>query len=98
MGFSEIRAGSPLPCLTVHIAQDNGHQRLVWAFLQQVVACLAPMAATTVWTGSGQNPGAAILTCDRGRNFQIEFITGAGTATGFGFDNDNQGNVYRVLF
>ncbi len=54
--------------------------------------------ATTISTGYGQNPGAAVLTCDRGRNFQIEFVTGAGTATGFGFAKDNKGNVYRVLF
>jgi len=54
--------------------------------------------ATTVSTGSGQNPGAAILTCDKGRTIQVEFVTGAGTATGFGFAKDNRGNVYRVLF
>ena len=54
--------------------------------------------ATTVSTGSGQNPGVAFLICDRGRTIEVEFVTGAGTATGFGFAKDNRGNVYRVLF
>ena len=48
--------------------------------------------------GTGQNPGQALLTCDRGRTFQIEFITGAGTANGFGIGKDNEGNVYRMVF
>jgi len=52
----------------------------------------------SVSTGTGQNPGQAFMSCSKGRTFQIEFVTGAGTANGFGFAKDNQGNVYRVLF
>ncbi len=48
--------------------------------------------------GTGQNPGQALVTCDRGRTFQIEFITGAGTANGFGIGRDNAENVYRMVF
>lgn len=49
-------------------------------------------------TGTGQNPGTAMLTCDRGRVIQVEFITGAGTANGYGFAKDNKGNVYKLIF
>ena len=49
-------------------------------------------------SGGGQNPGRAIATCADGSRFDIEFVTGGGTASGFGFARDNQGNVYRVLF
>ena len=52
----------------------------------------------SVSPGRGQNPGVAMLTCDQGRVINVEFITGAGTANGFGFAKDNKGNVYRVLF
>ena len=48
--------------------------------------------------GSGQNPGQALATCPSGRTFQIEFVTGAGTAHGFGIGKDNEGNVYRFVF
>lgn len=51
-----------------------------------------------VSTGTGQNPGWAFLTCNKGRTIQVEFVTGAGTANGFGFAKDNRGNIYRVLF
>ena len=53
---------------------------------------------TSVGTGTGQNPGQAILNCNQGRTIQVEFVTGAGTANGFGFAKDNKGNVYKVLF
>lgn len=53
---------------------------------------------TSVSTGTGQNPGQAFLTCNQGRIIQVEFVTGAGTANGFGFAKDNKGNIYRVLF
>lgn len=51
-----------------------------------------------VSTGTGQNPGQAVLQCNQGRTIQVEFITGAGTANGFGYAKDNKGNVYKVLF
>jgi len=53
---------------------------------------------TSVSTGTGQNQGQAFLTCAAGRTIQVEFVTGAGTANGFGFAKDNMENVYRVLF
>ena len=53
---------------------------------------------TSVSTGTGQNPGQAFLTCSEGRTIQIEFITGAGTANGFGIAKDNKVNIYLILF
>ena len=55
-------------------------------------------AGIMIGSGSGQNPGRAFMLCTTGRNIDIEFVTGAGTATGFGFGKDNRGNVFRVLF
>ena len=52
----------------------------------------------TASPGRGQNPGVAVLTCTDGRTIEMEFVTGAGTANGFGFAKDNRGNVFRVLF
>lgn len=49
-------------------------------------------------SGGGQNPGRAIAICSDGTRFDIEFITGGGTANGFGFAEDTRGSVYRVLF
>ena len=49
-------------------------------------------------SGGGQNPGRAIAICSNGTRFEIEFVTGGGTANGFGFAEDTRGNVYRVLF
>lgn len=48
--------------------------------------------------GQGQNPGQAILTCAGGRTIQLEFVTGAGTASGFGIGKDNRGNIYKLVF
>lgn len=52
----------------------------------------------TVTRGGGQNPGRAVAMCPDGTRFDIEFVTGGGTANGFGFARDTAGNVYRVLF
>lgn len=52
----------------------------------------------SVASGGGQNPGQAIATCSDSTRFDIEFVTGGGTANGFGFARDTRGNVYRVLF
>jgi len=54
--------------------------------------------STSVSTGSGQNPGEAFLTCNEGRTIQLEFVTGAGTANGFGIAKDSEENIYKVLF
>ena len=48
--------------------------------------------------GRRQNPGQALATCQRGRTLQLEFVTGAGTAHGYGIGKDNEGNVYRFVF
>lgn len=52
----------------------------------------------SVSTGWGQNPGQALATCGKGRMFQLEFVTGAGTAHGFGIGKDNEENIYRFVF
>jgi hypothetical protein len=52
----------------------------------------------SISTGSGQNPGQAIAVCDNGRTLQIEFVTGAGTAHGFGIAKDNEANIYKLVF
>jgi hypothetical protein len=49
-------------------------------------------------TGSGQNPGQALAVCSTGRSLQLEFVTGAGTAHGFGIGKDSEGNIYRFVF
>lgn len=43
-------------------------------------------------------PGYALATCSRGRTLQLEFVTGAGTAHGFGIAKDNEGNIFRFVF
>jgi hypothetical protein len=52
----------------------------------------------SVSTGTGQNPGQALALCSKGRTLQLEFVTGAGTAHGFGIGKDNEGNIYRFVF
>ncbi len=46
----------------------------------------------------GINRGHAFATCSDDARFNIEFVTGSGTANGYGIAEDTQGNVYRVLF
>lgn len=58
----------------------------------------AHLSGFSISPGQGQNPGSAITLCDDGTRFEIEFITGAGTANGFGIAKDNKGNVYKLLF
>lgn len=45
-----------------------------------------------------ENRGYAMAVGRKGTSMEIEFLTGAGTAHGFGVAKDNRGNVYRVLF
>ncbi len=56
------------------------------------------LSGVSVASGTGQNPGQALATCTTGRTFQIEFVTGAGTAHGYGIGKDNEGNIYRFVF
>lgn len=46
----------------------------------------------------GTNQGRAISFCPSGRRLEAEFITGSGTANGYGIAKDTEGNVYRMLF
>lgn len=45
-----------------------------------------------------ENRGYAMLLGNKGTSIEIEFLTGAGTAHGFGVAKDNKGNLYKVLF
>lgn len=49
-------------------------------------------------TGTGQNPGEGIAACSDGRSLEVEFVTGAGTAHGFGVAKDSDNNIYRFVF
>lgn len=53
---------------------------------------------TTVSTDSNPATGAGVLTCNRGRMIDVEFVTGAGTGSGYGVAKDNRGNIFRVIF
>ena len=56
------------------------------------------LSGYSVATGTGRNPGQALAVCSKGRSLQLEFVTGAGTAHGFGIGKDNAGNIYRSVF
>jgi len=45
-----------------------------------------------------ENRGYAMLLGTKGTSIEIEFLTGAGTAHGFGIAKDNHGNLFKVLF
>ncbi len=45
-----------------------------------------------------ENRGYAMLLGTNGTSIEIEFLTGAGTAHGFGVAKDNHGNIFKVLF
>jgi hypothetical protein len=55
---------------------------------------------SSVTTGiqPGVNQGQAFLSCSAGTTMQAEFVTGSGTANGYGVAKDSEGNVYRMLF
>jgi hypothetical protein len=46
----------------------------------------------------GVNRGQAFLVCADNVKFDIEFITGSGTANGTGIAKDSEGNVYKMIF
>lgn len=46
----------------------------------------------------GANKGQAVLTGTKGAIIEAEFLTGSGTANGYGVATDNRGNVFKVLF
>jgi hypothetical protein len=45
-----------------------------------------------------ENRGYAMLLGTKGTSVEIEFLTGAGTAHGFGVAKDNHGNIFKILF
>ena len=56
------------------------------------------LSGFSISAGRGQNPGQALMTCEKGRTVQLEFVTGAGTAHGYGIGKDNEGNIFRFVF
>lgn len=46
----------------------------------------------------GINKGHAFVTCDRGTTVEAEFLTGSGTANGYGVAKDSNGNIFKMLF
>lgn len=53
---------------------------------------------TSVSNVPGVNGGQAMSFCPSGRTFEAEFVTGSGTANGYGVARDSEGNLYRMLF
>jgi hypothetical protein len=54
--------------------------------------------STAVANQPGVNRGQAFAVCSDNTKFDIEFVTGSGTANGFGIARDSTGNVYKMIF
>lgn len=46
----------------------------------------------------GVNRGQAMSFCSSGKSLEAEFLTGSGTANGYGVAVDSDGNIYKLLF
>jgi hypothetical protein len=46
----------------------------------------------------GTNKGKAYAQCSDGNSLNAEFVTGSGTANGYGFAEDKKGNVFKLIF
>jgi hypothetical protein len=46
----------------------------------------------------GVNKGQAFAQCSDGNSLNAEFVTGSGTANGYGFAEDKKGNVFKLIF
>ena len=46
----------------------------------------------------GVNKGQAFGVCADNVTFDVEFVTGSGTANGYGLAKDSSGNVYKLIF
>jgi hypothetical protein len=46
----------------------------------------------------GANKGQAYAQCSDGNSLNAEFVTGSGTANGYGFAEDKKGNVFKLIF
>ncbi len=53
------------------------------------------LSAYSISSSDELAPGYALATCDKGRAFQLEFLS---RGHGFGIAKDNEGNVYRFVF
>lgn len=53
---------------------------------------------TSVLNVPGVNRGQAMSFCASGQTIEAEFVTGSGTANGYGIAKDSDGNVYKMLF
>ncbi len=53
---------------------------------------------TTSGNLPGANKGQAYAVCDDGNALNAEFLTGSGTANGYGVAQDKNGNVFKLLF
>lgn len=53
---------------------------------------------TSVSNVPGVNRGQAISFCPSGLTIEAEFVTGSGTANGYGIAKDTKGNIYKMLF
>lgn len=53
---------------------------------------------TTVSNAPGVNKGQAFGVCTDNTTFDVEFLTGSGTANGYGLATDSAGNVYKLIF
>lgn len=54
--------------------------------------------ATSISNVPGVNRGQAMSFCPSGRTLEAEFVTGSGTANGYGIAKDSDGNIYKMLF
>lgn len=46
----------------------------------------------------GVNKGQAFAICSDNSRFDVEFLTGSGTANGYGVAKDTNGNIYKMIF
>ena len=53
---------------------------------------------TTASNLPGANKGQAFGVCSDNTTFQVEFLTGSGTANGYGLASDSAGNIYKLIF
>jgi hypothetical protein len=54
--------------------------------------------STTVGSVPGVNSGQAFAPCSDGNAIEVEFVTGSGTANGYGVAKDKNGNVFKLIF
>jgi hypothetical protein len=55
-------------------------------------------SGTTSGNLAGANKGQAYAICNDGNTINAEFLTGSGTANGYGVAVDKRGNVFKLIF